>query len=86
MTAHNTFFKKSYTQQEINECLDWFRQRLDRLPPSLNFGPIQSPDLPRTVRRMVTVLHHQMNDKGVYNGQFALLLQIRQLLQESGVE
>lgn len=79
-------FKKSYTPTEVRECFDWFLQRMDRLPPTLDFGAAHIGDLPRTVRRMVDVLQRQMNDKGTYNGQFAVLLQIRQVLKDAGIE
>ena len=86
MAPVNTFYKKNYTAEEIHECMDWFQQRLSQLPPTLDFGSAHVPDLPRTVRRMVNVLQNQMNDKGTYNGQFAVLLQIRQVLKDSGIE
>lgn len=62
--------------------MDWFQQRMSQLPPTLDFGAAHVPDLPRTVRRMMDILPHRMNDKGIYNGQFSILLQIRQVLQD----
>ncbi|MBQ7494793.1 MAG: hypothetical protein IJT75_03380 [Bacteroidaceae bacterium] len=86
MAPVNTFFKKHYTAEEISECMEWFQQRMDKLPATLDFGSAHVADLPHTIRRMLTVLRNQMNDKGTYNGQFSVLLQIRKILKDSGIE
>ena len=86
MAAFNTFYKKKFTPEEIQECLAWFQERMDKLPASLSYDSANIPDLPRTVAQMVKVLQRHMNEKGTYNGQFSILLKIRQLLQEQGIE
>ena len=86
MAPFNTFYKKKFIPEEFQECMAWFQQRMDKLPPSLPFGTANIPDLPRTITRIITVLQRQPNEKGTYNGLFANLLQIRQLLQDEGIE
>lgn len=86
MAAFNTFYKKNFTPEEIHESMEWFRQRMDKLPPALPYGSADIPDLPRTVAQMMKVLQRHMNEKGTYNGLFSILLKIRQLLQEQGLE
>ncbi|MBO4802887.1 MAG: hypothetical protein J5545_13655 [Bacteroidaceae bacterium] len=82
MAAVNTCFKKSYTLEEVKECYEWFQQRMDKLPPSLEMPAAHIPDLHRTVQRMIKVLQRQMNERGTYNGQFAVLEQMRVILQK----
>lgn len=86
MAPFNTFYKKNYTTEDYQECMAWFQQRMDKLPPSLHFGTAHIPNLPYTVARIFTVFQRQTNQKGTYNGLFANLLKIRQILQEKGIE
>lgn len=82
---YNTFYKKVITEEEREECFQWFEQRRERLPASLSMGAISLPDLPHAVDRMLTILRHQMKDNPTYSGQFAVLELIRSKLIEQGL-
>lgn len=78
----NTFYKQHYTEEEVEECFQWFEQREGQLPPSLSIPSMEIPDLPATAKRMVIKLRQQMKDNGVYSGMFSLLELIRSHLQK----
>ncbi len=81
--AENKHFKQQYTQEEVEECFRWFEQHTDQLPASLQLSPSMNiPDLRATVETYVHKLRLQMSGKPAYSGQFAVLLMIREHLQE----
>lgn len=83
MAARNTHFKTVYTQAEREDCFQWFEEHMEQLPPQLLSIPsMRIHDLPATVKRMIQVLKKHMPDTTTYNGQFALLLFIRQKVME----
>jgi len=83
MAAVNTHFKPSYTQEEIEECFQWFEQHMDQLPATLHsIKSMRFNDLPATVARIIKVLRPRMKLGRTFNGEFALLLQIREKVEE----
>ena len=78
MAAHNTCYKKKFTQADIDECIEWFTQHKDELPASLRLDEgLNIPDLPFTVQQMIVHLKRKAKDSVVYAGQFSLLMLIR---------
>lgn len=81
-TGLNAFFKKSYTSSEVDECFNWFQQHIDQLPATLSIeGGLIFPDLRNTVNQMMSHLKKRVKGSPVYNGQFSLLLLIRDKVQ-----
>lgn len=79
----NKHYKPAFTQEEMEECFSWFEQHLDELPPSLQLSPsLNIPDLRTTATNLVHKLRQQMGSRPVYSGQFAVLLMIREHIQE----
>ena len=82
----NRFYKKEFTPEEYEECFAWFDARMDQLPPSLKLSPaLTINDLPSCVRVYVHKLRKQARGNPNYNGQFALLLMMREHLQQLGL-
>lgn len=79
-------YQKIYPPHEIQELLQWFTDRLDRLPPSLDMGKRGNiPDLRRTVKLYLefVVLCHE---KPAYSGQILHLFHIREHLEAEGFQ
>ena len=86
MAALNTHFKPQFTEQEREECFQWFEQHMNELPQTmLPIRSIRITDLPRTVRRMVDVLRKRMTNDHTFSGEFSFLLLIREKLREGGL-
>lgn len=86
MSIVNNQFKKAYTKQECDECFQWYERHFDELPPSLSsIRSMRIPDLPRTVSRLLDVLRRRMPAERVFNGEFSLLLLIRQHLIDQAI-
>lgn len=86
MSVVNTQFKAKYTKQECKECFQWFERHFDELPQSLtSIRSMRFTNLPRTVRRMLNVLHNRMPEERIFNGEFSILLLIRQHLIEQEI-
>lgn len=79
----NTLFKKLTTQQEREECFQWFEQHMDALPQQLKVDCMKIPNVQSTVKRMITVLRKRMDNSGSYEGSFATLRFIQQAVRES---
>ncbi len=85
MSIVNTQYKSSFTKQEREECFAWFERHFDELPQTMkSIRSIRVTNLPATVRRMINVLRKRMNEGHTFNGEFSLLLLIRQHLIEEG--
>lgn len=85
MAAINIHYKKHYTDEEREECFQWFDKHMDQLPQTLEgIRSIRISDLPFTVSRMVSVLRNRMTAGRTFNGQFSILLLIREKLREQG--
>ena len=81
MALHNTFYKKTYTKTDVEECVEWFKQHVDSLPASLTLDSgFVIPNLPFTVQQMIVHLQHRVQGSTVYSGQFSYLLLIRDKL------
>ena len=89
MAYHNNY-KKSYTEQEIEECYAWFEKNMGSLPKSLTLDKCMNiPELHFTVRQMMNKLQQQLKTKkNIFSGQFAILLYIKECLlkQEASQE
>ena len=84
MAARNTFFKKEYTEEEINECIQWFEQRRGKLPADFNINEgMKSYDLQKTVDRLIQFVKGRFPATSItFNGYAANLLYLRDLLQK----
>lgn len=83
--ALNTHYKPNYTEEECEECFQWFEQHMDELPPTLeSIRSLRIMDLPHTIRRMINILRHNMGSIRTFGGEFALLQLIREKLIEEG--
>ncbi len=81
MAGRNTCFKNKYTKAEVEACCDWFMQHMDELPSSLTIDPsLRIPNLPFTVRQIMSHLQDRVPNLTVYNGQFSILLLIKDKL------
>lgn len=86
MAARNNQYKPIFTDEERQECFQWFEQHMDELPQAFNsVRSIRILDLPFTVRRMMTSLSHRNLSDGTFSGQFSLLLLIRRHLIDDGL-
>lgn len=86
MAGLNTQFKTKYTKQECEECLQWYERHIDELPQSIDpIRALRIPNLQRTVRRLINVLKKRMPEERIFNGEFSILLIIREKLREQGL-
>ena len=77
------FFKPIYTQEERQECLEWFRQHIDELPGELRLSKsCITHNLPYTVKRLMLLYSHANVNSSVYSGYLSYLMLIRQRLRE----
>lgn len=81
-------FKDQFKKEEVEELLNWFKPRMERLPQKLELdGATSTNQLPYTVRQLTHVLeHHKDNMSVTFNGYMAHLLAIRVRLQEMGID
>lgn len=83
MEGVNIYFKKEYTEQEMNECFEWFEQNKDRLPRTLEIGnDMKMSNVPATVERMIHILRKRAQNRNIYSGFFANLLLIRHEIEK----
>lgn len=79
-------FKKTYAPEEIQNLLQWFKERFDRLPPSLSMGKRGNiPDLRRTVTLYLEFVAAR-HENPTYAGQVLHLFEIRDCLKAEGFE
>lgn len=79
-------FKEKYDEQELEELCQWFEERMDRLPETLQLSDsTESENLPKTVRAYVRRLRESRRSV-VFNGYVAHLFLIRERLRETGLE
>ena len=78
-------YKSIFSKEELNELTDWFKERLDALPESLQVDDATFVrDLRQTVEyylRLVELYH----DKRTFSGQLYLLERIRKKLIDLGL-
>lgn len=78
-------YKSIFSKEELKELTDWFKERLDALPESLQVDDATFVnDLRQTVEyylRLVELYH----DKRTFSGQLYLLERIRKKLIELGL-
>lgn len=76
-------YRKIYSSQELNELIAWFKQRMDRLPASLQLDAATFiPDFPATVSTYLAIVDaHKENP--TYGAQIYMLFRMREKLQES---
>ena len=86
MKTKQEIFKPDYTEDEVNEVIEWFEKRIDHLPTSLRLDKATSTkDLPRTVQAYCKLLR-SIQMKVAHSGYMAHLLLIREQLLEQGFE
>lgn len=82
--AENTHFKNAYAREEVEACFEWFEQHRGELPAELTLSrSMHIPDLPACVDAFIHKLRPQMENKKIYAGQFAVLLMIKERLQQT---
>lgn len=82
----NQFFKKKYTKEECEACFQWFEAHMDELPAQLQVPSMAFSDVPYAAKRNILILRKVMPDNTTYNGQFALLLMLRDELIKQGLD
>ena len=79
-------YKPDYDEAFRDEQVKWFEERMEQLPQSLQVNQSTfSPDLCVTVRALITTVKSNKPDK-VFSGYMELLMQIKDRLQEQGIE
>jgi hypothetical protein len=79
-------YKPDYDEAFRDEQVKWFEERMEQLPQSLQVNQSTfSPDLRVTVRALITTVKSNKPDK-VFSGYMELLMQIKDRLQEQGIE
>lgn len=78
-------YKPEFTKGEVDECIRWFEERMDKLPATLRLNDsTTASNLPYTVKSLINVLKvHQGNLSVTFSGYMAHLLLIRQRLEEN---
>lgn len=80
----NTFYKKQTTPKEREACFRWFEQHIDQLPRELEIPSMRITDLPFCVRRMIQSQRVHLAGSPLYEGNFALLRYIQDILMKTG--
>lgn len=79
-------YKPDYDEAFRDEQVKWFEERMEQLPQSLQVNQSTfSPDLRVTVRALITTVKSNKPDT-VFSGYMELLMQIKDRLQEQGIE
>lgn len=81
--AINNHYKKQTTQQEREECYQWFEQHMDNLPKQLEMGFMSINDVPRTAKRFIRKMRNQKENASIFEGQFAVLQMIREFAEKT---
>jgi hypothetical protein len=78
-------YKKTYSEEKIQEIVEWFKARLDQLPPTLELHPsTKIRNLDYTVRTYIEIAEtHHTN--GTYGAQVFHLFKMREKLIELGI-
>ena len=81
-------YKPNFNAEEIQEVMNWFRQRLDKTPqePFRINKSTTTPDLQHTVERYLLTVGKYEETPPQFSGYVAHLLLIRIRLQEQGME
>lgn len=78
-------YKKLYDPGEVAELIEWFRQRLDRLPQSVRIEQgLFVPDLRRTVPLLIEFAE-ECSENPTYSAQLRRFFEIRERLIEQGI-
>lgn len=79
-------YTKEYTAAEIQDILEWFRSRMERLPESLMINEgLKIPDLRFTVQQYLEFVELN-HENPTYAAQVLHLFRMRERLQEQGFE
>lgn len=79
-------YTKEYTAVEIQDILEWFRSRMERLPESLMINEgLKIPDLRFTVQQYLEFVELN-HENPTYAAQVLHLFRMRERLQEQGFE
>lgn len=79
-------YKKLYAPEEIQDLIDWFSARQDRLPPELHLDKATYiRDLPHTVRLFLE-LTELLHENPTYSAQIHRFFCMRDRLIEEGVD
>ena len=76
-------YKKLYSEAEVQGLKEWFEQRLDTLPASLQLDAATFiPDLHRAVKQLLEIAMLQRGTPA-FSGQIFQLFKIREKLEEA---
>ncbi len=79
-------FKPVFSRGEQKELMEWFEQRMDKLPKEIQINKsTRSTDLPRTVQAMIGVIKEK-GGSTAFSGYIAHLVLIRERLKMQGME
>lgn len=79
-------YNANYTEAFRDEQLQWFEERMERLPQSLQISASTSTsDLKRTVQGLILTLR-QNKPSVTFSGYMETLMKIKDKLQEQGMQ
>lgn len=79
-------YKRKFTDEEIQDLIEWMERNLENLPQSLQFNKATFiPDLKDTVVKYIDLVH-QHKDDPAFNGQIFQLFVMRDLLIKQGLK
>lgn len=79
-------FKEKYSKEELKEVVDWFKERMDKLPMALRLNECtKTKNLPKAVDKLMA-LTERPNLDVCFSGYMSQLFIIRELLREKGME
>lgn len=85
MTLVDMEYKKLYTPEEVEEICQWFEQRRDQLPTTLQLDDATSmQNLPDTVEKYLAVARLHQNNS-TYSAQIYFLGRVQNRLLEGGL-
>ncbi len=78
-----TFFKTHYSEKEIAECYAWYEKNMDHLPKKVNLPHgIKVRDVRKAATNIIKHLQKQMRTNSIFNGEFAILLMMREQVRQ----
>lgn len=77
--------KRVYSESEVNELIEWFAQRKDRLPETMQLNKATYlEDVARTVNAFCT-LARESRKKSTFSAQLKILFDIREKLENDNL-